>query len=410
MTPKKLFRPRNLWLAGAAIVALLILSQCVFAKKPGPRYLTAPATVSDIEQTVLATGTLQPYQLVDVGAQATGQVRSLKVALNDRVVKGQLLAVIDPSTQINNLRNAEALLAQERAQRVSQAATLQQNRLILARQKITMAAEASSRADYEAAQAAVEVGQGNLAATDAQIRQAAIAVDKAKVDLGYTNIVAPIDGVVVGIVAKEGQTLNAVQSAPTVVKLAKLDVMTVKAQISEADVIKVHPGQVVYFTILGEPNQRFYARLRSVEPAPEAVTSQATSTAAATASQTNTAVYYNGLFDIPNPSGLLRTSMTAQVYIVLNQAHRTLTIPSAALGARGADGRYLVQVMDAKGRIAERRVRIGVNNNIAAQVLDGLRVGEKVVVGEGPAKAASDAQFGPPGSQSRRRAAVRVSN
>src|SRR4051812_13518119 len=122
MTPKKLLRPRNLWLAGAAVVVLLILSQCVFARKPGPRYLTAPVTVSDVEQTVLATGVLQPYQLVDVGAQATGQVRSLKVALNDRVIKGQLLAVIDPSTQINNLRNAEAVLAQERAQRLSQAA------------------------------------------------------------------------------------------------------------------------------------------------------------------------------------------------------------------------------------------------------------------------------------------------
>jgi macrolide-specific efflux system membrane fusion protein len=395
MTPKKLLRPRNLWLAGAAVVVLLILSQCVFARKPGPRYLTAPVTVSDVEQTVLATGVLQPYQLVDVGAQATGQVRSLKVALNDRVIKGQLLAVIDPSTQINNLRNAEAVLAQERAQRLSQAATVQQNRLILARQKITLAADASSRADFEAAEAAVQVGQGNLAALDAQIRQAAIAVDKAKVDLGYTNIVAPMDGVVVGVVAKEGQTLNAVQSAPTVVKLARLDLMTVKAQISEADVIKVHPGQIVYFTILGDPERRFYARLRSVEPAPESVTSQATSaTAAATGSATNTAVYYDGLFDIPNPAGLLRTSMTAQVYVVLGEARRVASVPSAALGPRGGDGRYLVQVMGAKGKIAPRRVLIGVNNNISAQVLDGLRLGEKVVVGEGPAKAEPDPRVG----------------
>jgi macrolide-specific efflux system membrane fusion protein len=410
MTPRKLLRPRNLWLAAAAVVLLLILAQCVFAKKPGPRYLTAPVVVSDIEQSVLATGTLQPYQLVDVGAQATGQVRSLKVALNDHVTKGQLLAVIDPSTQINNLRNAEAVLAQERAQRLAQAATVRQNDLVLARQKITLAADASSRADYEAAEAAVQVGQGSLAALDAQIRQAAVAVDKAKVDLGYTNIVAPMDGVVVGVVAKEGQTLNAVQSAPTVVKLARLDLMTVKAQISEADVIKVHPGQTVYFTILGDPERRFYARLRSVEPAPESITSQATAATATTASATNTAVYYDGLFDIPNPTGLLRTSMTAQVYIVLAEARRVASIPSAALGARGPDGRYPVQVMDARGKTADRRVKIGVNNNISAQVLDGLKVGEKVVVGEGPAKAASDGKFGPPGSNRRHSAAVRVSN
>ena len=258
---KNLLRRRPIMTAVAVLVVLFVLSRMLFSHKPEPHYIAAPAAIGNVEQTVLASGALQPFEQVDVGAQATGQIRALRVALGDRVSKGQLLAVIDPSTQQNNLRNAEAGLAQERAQRLGQAATLLQNQLALQRQRITLAADASSQADFEAAEATVKAGQASLSALDAQIQQAQVAVDKAKVDLGYTSIVAPIDGVVIGIPVKQGQTLNAVQSAPTVVKIAKLDLMTVRAQVSEADVIKVRPGQVVYFTILGDHHHHDQQRL-----------------------------------------------------------------------------------------------------------------------------------------------------
>ena len=220
-------------------------------------------------------------------------------------------------------------------------------------------------------------------------------MDTANINLGYTNIVAPIDGVVVAIPTKQGQTLNAVQSAPTIVELANLATMTVKAQISEADVIHVRPGQTVYFTILGDPDHRFYGELRAIEPAPDSVTNSTSSAAATTAatSASSSAIYYNGLFDVPNPTGVLRTQMTAQVYIVLASAHHVLAIPSAALTPAGAPGRYTVRVLTDPRRPPQiRQVVIGINNNVSAQVLSGLRVGDKVIIGEGPATPAAPGQ------------------
>src|SRR5690606_16431801 len=149
-----------------------------------------------------------------------------------------------------------------------------------------------------------------------------------KEDLGYTQIVAPMDGTIVAIVTEEGQTVNANQSAPTIVKLAKLDYMTIKAEISEADVMKVEKGQTVYFTTLGNSDKKHYAKLRQVEPAPNSIN---TETNNSSTSSSSTAVYYNALFDVPNEDGKLRIDMTAQVYIVLNEAKNALTVPAAAL-------------------------------------------------------------------------------
>jgi macrolide-specific efflux system membrane fusion protein len=390
----------------AILVVLFLLKGCFFPTAAAPRYITAPAAMGDIEQTVLASGTLQPFELVDVGSQVSGQVKSLKVELGDQVQKGQAIANIDPATQRNALLTAQATLEQQKAQRVSQEAIVAQDRLALARQSTTFAAEASSRQDYEAADAALKSAVASLAATNALIKQASVAVDTAGVNLGYTEIVAPIDGVVVAIQTKQGQTVNAVQSAPTIVKLANLATMTIKAQISEADVVHVHPGQEVYFTILGEPDRRFYARLRAIEPAPDSITSATT----ATASPASTAaVYYNGLFEVANPDQVLRTSMTAQVYVVLAKAQHVLTVPSAALTPAGKG--YTVRVLaDPKKPPAVRNVQVGINNNVTAQVLSGLKAGEKVIVGEGGAKEATPKPPGSPGGPPRGRGEIRIGN
>ncbi|OJU14245.1 MAG: hypothetical protein BGN86_11005 [Caulobacterales bacterium 68-7] len=258
-----------------------------------------------------------------------------------------------------------------------------------------LAADATSRADFEAATATAKAAHANLAALTAQIAQASVQVQTAQVNLGYTRIVAPIDGTVVAIVTKQGQTVNANQAAPTIVKIGALQTMTVKAEISEADVIKVSPGQDVYFTILGDPGKRYYAKLRTVEPAPESIETSDTNTSSSTT--TATAVYYNGLFEVPNTDGRLRTSMTAQVYVVLGQAKNALTIPASALGPKGKDGGYVVRVMVGKDQIEPRRVKIGINNNVTAQVLSGLSEGDKVVTGDAPKPAAGAAAGGPPG-------------
>jgi len=373
------------WAAGAMLAALALweVKRSFFPSAEPPRLLTAPVSVADVEQTVLASGTIQPFKLVSVGAQASGRILAMHVGLGDQVAKGQLIAEIDPSTQRNALQNAEANMAQDQAQRAARSAALRQADLVFKRAAATYAQRLTSRADYDAAEAAFDTAQAEVVALDAQIRAAKIAVDLARVTLGYTKVIAPISGTVVAIVTPEGQTVNAVQTAPTIVKLADLETMTVKAQISEADVPHVHPGQSLYFTILGDPSHRYYAKLRAVEPAPESIAADtAMAPAGATKDNTSSAIYYNGLFDIPNPDHVLQPSMTAQVNIVLGEARAALSIPTSALGETDADGRRLVRVVDGKRGVEPRWVKVGVNNTAVVQVLDGLESSDTVVLGD----------------------------
>jgi macrolide-specific efflux system membrane fusion protein len=354
-----------------------------FSASKEPQYLTAPVTTGDIQDTVLASGSLEALQQVNVGAQVSGQLKSLKVMLGQEVKKGQLVAEIDSLTQQNALQNAQAGLNQVRAQLRSKQASLAQARLNFARQQRLLAGDAGSRESYESAQATLQTTLADIDALNAQIEQAKITVSTAMLNLGYTKITAPMDGKVVSIVTKEGQTVNSAQLAPTIIILAELKTMTVKALVSEADVIRVKPQQPAFFTILGDPDHRYHGTLRSVDPAPDSISGDGSDKTGKTAA-TAAPVYYNALFDVPNPDSKLRISMTAQVSIVLNEAKGALMIPSTALGERGKDGRYLVKVLrekDGKHIVDTRQVRIGINN-VQAQVLDGLKAGEKVVIGE----------------------------
>jgi len=349
--------------------------------------LTAVAHVQRIEDTVLASGTIVPVKLVSVGAQASGRILALHVTLGDEVHKGQLIAEIDPSTEKNALATSEASLQQLQAQRDSRTAALRQAELAYKRAENTYPQEASSQADYEIAEATYRGAEKDVAALDAQIRGAAITVDTARVNLGFTKVTAPIDGTVVAIVAPEGQTVNAVQAAPTIVKLADLSTMTVKAQVSEADVTRVHPGQKVYFTTLGNPDRRYEASLRAVEPAPESLAAETPSGGAGTANggAQSTAVYYNGLFDVPNLEHTLRPSMTAEVHIVLKAADSALVIPESAIGPPGLDGRRTIRILDEKGKLHEREVQTGIDNHVDAQILSWLAPGDRVILGQGNA-------------------------
>lgn len=364
--------------------------------------ITAPVTRQDLEDTVLATGSIQAIQQVDIGAQASGQIRKLHVELGQSIHKGDLVAEIDSTKQQNDLRNAEAQLAVLAAQKRSRQAQLVQYELALKRTQALVKEDAGTRADLESAQASVDTTRAALAELDAQIEQARIAVDTAKTNLGYTRIVAPMDGVVIAVVRKAGQTVNALQSAPTLIKLAQLDTMLIRAQISEADVVKVRPDMPVYFTIMGEPEKRYDAKLVAIEPstdAEQAETSSTTSTSS-TSSSTTSAIYYNGRFTVPNPEHKLRIDMTAQVSIVASRADNTLTVPATALGARGKDGRYTVKVLEGEAgqaqKVSQRQVRVGLNNRVQAQILEGLKEGERVVIGDASANGASRSRGGPP--------------
>ncbi|QMV16548.1 Macrolide-specific efflux protein MacA precursor [Vibrio spartinae] len=362
------------------IILLLVLSVGVtywwLQPEPQPVYATQTVKKGHIENNVLANGMLQASKLVSVGAQASGQIVTLPVKLGEQVKKGQLIAQIDSLTQQNSLKESLASLTSLKAQYRAKQAQIRQARLAYNRQKAMLADNASSKADYELAESNLAVYQAELDQLSAGIEQAEINVDSAKVDLGYTTISAPMDGTVVYTAVEVGQTVNANQTTPTIVELANLNQMTVKAEISEADVIHVHAGQPVYFTILGQPSHRYHATLRAIEPGPTVMDGDDSDMT----SNDSEAIYYNGLFDIDNPDGVLRIGMTAQVTIVLNQSDDALMIPSQILRPSDNDPNgYQVPVL-VKGQVEFRDVTIGINNKVRAEVLSGLNEGDQVIL------------------------------
>ena len=336
---------------------------------------TVAVTRGDVQQTVLANGILQANSLVSVGAQVSGRIEKLDVQVGDVVKAGDQVAEIDPSDQQNAVKTAQAALAIANAQLQSQQATVTQDQAALDRMNTLLAKGVETQADQETAQAAVATAQAQADVITAQIQQAKLNVDSANLNLSRTSITAPTAGTVVAVLVDQGQTVNATQASPTIVKLADVSTVLIKAQISEADVPRVQPGQPVYFTILGEPDNKISATLLSVDPAPDEIATDSDTT---TPSTTN-AIYYNGLFQVPNADGKLRIDMTAQVTIVLADAPNALTVPSSAL-TKTPRGTYLAGLYDpATGKVTPTRVTVGINNNVTAEVQTGLKEGDLVV-------------------------------
>ncbi|WP_050526389.1 efflux RND transporter periplasmic adaptor subunit [Pseudorhodobacter aquimaris] len=334
---------------------------------------TALVRLGTVEETVLASGTMEANQLVSVGARVSGQIETLAVALGDEVEKGDLIAQIDSQDQENAVLTAKANLANIKAQIAAKNASLVKAKRSLDRQIKLTTSDYGSKEDLEAAQAEVDVYKAELDALAAQQESVEVTVSTAQIALDRTKITAPISGAVVAIVNDEGQTVNASQSAPTIVKLADLDSMVVKAEISEADVVHVKPAQQVFFTILGEPDHKFSATVRAVEPAPSAIETSDTIS-------TDVAIYYNGLLDVDNPDHLLRIGMTAEVSIILNKAENVLTVPSSAL-TNDADGDTVKLYDAADGTTTVVPVEVGLNNKIRAEIKSGLVEGNRVVTG-----------------------------
>lgn len=377
------------WLIATAVLVLLGAGTAGYFILGAPAKDDMPRTVAvargSIEETVLASGTIEASSLVSVGAEVSGRIKSLNVALGDDVKAGDVIAKIDSLDQENAVKAAEASLANVEAQQAIKEASLAQARVALERAQKLNPQKLISDADLQAADLAVQTAEGEIKAAAAQVLQAKLSVDSAKLDLDRTRIVAPTDGTIVAVAVEVGQSVNANNASPTIVKIANLDRMVVKAEISEADVPKVEPGQKVYFTILGDPDTKIEATLRAVEPAPESIGDESTGSS----SSSSTAIYYNGLFDVDNPDRRLRISMTAQVTIVLRAADEVLILPASVLTQRDRQGDYTVQVWSADKRAAEpTKIKVGLNNKVTAEVIGGLNEGDLVVASAAAAAAA----------------------
>lgn len=384
------------FIAGATLLAVVIALGFYLRRPTPPDYVTTTVRQGDIENAVLAAGKMDAIERVNVGAQVSGQLKSLKVKLGDLVKKDQLIAEIDDLQQRNDLHDAQSALSAAKADRLAKHAALKQAEAEFYRQQRMFNEEASSRQDYETAEAALATARAGLQVLDAGIVQAQIDVEKKKLNLSYTQIVAPMDGTVIAIITHQGQTVNANQSAPTIIKLAQLDVMLIKAQISEADITHVAPGQKAYFTVFSQPDKRFDATLRSVELAPDSMMKDDSLSGGGSsgrgADADTTAVYYNALLDVPNPDNKLRIAMTTQVSLLRSEAQNTLLIPIQAI-KKTLDRKQQVQVLGDDNQPHPRDITTGITNNVDIQVLSGLKLGEKIVLGEKNSEEKKEAIF-----------------
>ncbi len=363
-------RPRRR-LAWTGLLLIVLAAAGLFAWREwqaaaAPEIRTIEVVRGDIERTVTALGALQPKDYVDVGAQVSGQLKQVHVEIGDRVEKGALLAEIDPTVFETRVRTNKANLENLKAQLDQQQAELALSRKQLKRNQALFKAKAISQDTLETSETQVEVGEAQSAALAAQIDAAQATYDGDVANLGYTKIYAPMSGTIVSQTALEGQTLNANQSAPVIVRIADLQTMTVKAQVAEADVVRIKTGMPVYFTTLGLPDRRWQATVRQVLPTPEIV---------------NDVVLYNVLIDVGNDDGVLMTDMTAQVFFVLGRATDVPLVPIAALGSRRADSadEYQVRVLE-DGRTNRRVVKVGLTDRASAEVVSGLDVGDRVIL------------------------------
>jgi macrolide-specific efflux system membrane fusion protein len=329
----------------------------------------------DIEEIVTAQGKLEPKNYVDVGAQVSGQLRRVGVAIGDNVKSGDLIAEIDPQIYEARLAANQARLKTLEAQRVEQLVMVDQARQTRERNEKLQKSGAVSKQVLEDADTALKIATAKLSAVEAQIEESHSTIAGDKANLNYTRIFAPMSGTVVLQGVREGQTLNASQSAPTIVQLADLDTMTVRAQVAEADIMRIKPGMLVYFKTLGSRERRWRGKVRQILPSPEVI---------------NDVVLYSVLVDVENSDRELMTGMSTQMFFVVGRARSVPVLPTAALARRmprrdtDKGEAYQVQVVDGQGS-ADRIVYVGLMDRTQAEIRDGLTIGDRIVVPQAPA-------------------------
>ena len=381
-------RPRQTRRALFAVLCLIpvvAVAAWQFIPPGRDRFTTVQVSRADIESSVTALGTLQPRRYVDVGAQASGQIHKIHVEVGDVVKEGQLLVEIDPSTQQAKLDAGRFSIENLKAQLQEQRAQHELARQKYQRQQNLAAGGATREEDVQTAHAEWRATQARIDMFQAQIRQAEASLRSDQAELGYTRIYAPMAGTVVALDARVGQTLNAQQQTPLILRIAKLSPMTVWAEVSEADIGHVKPGMHAWFTTLSGGTRRWTSTVRQILPVPPKPLDQTSqgggSPASTSKSGSARVVLYTVLLDVDNADNALMAEMTTQVFFVANQAQNVLTAPLAALQAGAQPDQQSAQVVASNGRIEQRNVRTGISDRLRVQILEGLQEGDHLLIG-----------------------------
>ena len=355
-------------------------------KEEEVEFITKKAKKGSFSKKVDATGEIFATELIDVGAQVSGQIKKLYVKLGDQVKKGDMIASIDSSTQQNSIDNKEAQLAIYKAQLESAKVALNIAKTQFDRENALFAKNATSKQEFESAKNTYSANSAKIKELEAQIKQTNIELSTAKINLGYTKITAPRDGTVVSVQVEEGQTVNANQTTPTIVNIADLSHVKMKMQIAEGDITKIKVGTPVEYSILSEPTKKFQTTVSSIDPGLTTLSdgsygsSGSSKSSYSSSSSSSSAVYYYAQSIVDNKDGILRIGMTTQNELLIVNVKDAIIVPSIGI-KKDENGTFVYVLKD--GKPVKTAVKIGIKDNLDTQIISGINEGDEIITSQG---------------------------
>lgn len=349
-------------------------------------FITKKAKKGSFSKKVDATGEIFATELIDVGAQVSGQIKKLYVKLGDQVKKGDMIASIDSSTQQNSIDNKEAQLAIYKAQLESAKVALNIAKTQFDRENALFTKNATSKQEFESAKNTFSANSAKIKELEAQIKQTNIELSTAKINLGYTKITAPRDGTVVSVQVEEGQTVNANQTTPTIVNIADLSHVKMKMQIAEGDITKIKVGTLVEYSILSEPTKKFQTTVSSIDPGLTTLSdgsygsSSSSKSSYSSSSSSSSAVYYYAQSIVDNKDGILRIGMTTQNELLIANVEDAIIVPSIGI-KKDENGTFVYVLKD--GKPVKTAVKTGIKDNLDTQIISGINEGDEIITSQG---------------------------
>ena len=350
-------------------------------------FITKKAKKGSFSKKVDATGEIFATELIDVGAQVSGQIKKLYVKLGDQVKKGDMIASIDSSTQQNSIDNKEAQLAIYKAQLESAKVALNIAKTQFDRENALFAKNATSKQEFESAKNTYSANSAKIKELEAQIKQTNIELSTAKINLGYTKITAPRDGTVVSVQVEEGQTVNANQTTPTIVNIADLSHVKMKMQIAEGDITKIKVGTPVEYSILSEPTKKFQTTVSSIDPGLTTLSdgsygsSSSSKSSYSSSSSSSSAVYYYAQSIVDNKDGILRIGMTTQNELLIANVEDAIIVPSVGIKKDEKGNSYVYLLKD--GKPVKTEVKTGIKDNLDTQIISGINENDEIITSQG---------------------------
>ena len=349
-------------------------------------FITKKAKKGSFSKKVDATGEIFATELIDVGAQVSGQIKKLYVKLGDQVKKGDMIASIDSSTQQNSIDNKEAQLAIYKAQLESAKVALNIAKTQFDRENALFSKNATSKQEFESAKNTFSANSAKIKELEAQIKQTNIELSTAKINLGYTKITAPRDGPVVSVHVEEGQTVNANQTTPTIVNIADLSHVKMKMQIAEGDITKIKVGTPVEYSILSESTKKFQTTVSSIDPGLTTLSdgsygsSSSSKSSYSSSSSSSSAVYYYAQSIVDNKDGILRIGMTTQNELLIANVEGAIIVPSIGI-KKDENGTFVYVLKD--GKPVKTAVKTGIKDNLDTQIISGINEGDEIITSQG---------------------------